>query len=50
MGGMHKTGQTALQQSETISEQTHMSAADDAIQENPLQLPIFTNSLWKDQA
>ena len=34
MEGMHKTGQTAPQPSKPISEQTHMGAVDDAIQEN----------------
>ena len=40
MEGMHKTGQTALQPSQPISEQTHMGAADDVIQEN---LPTTPN-------
>ena len=34
MEGMHKTGQTALQPSQPLSEQTHTGTADDVIQEN----------------
>ena len=34
MEGMHETGQITLQPSQPISEQIHMGAADDAIQQN----------------
>ena len=44
MEEMHETGQTALQQSQPISEQSHMGAADDVIQEN---LPTTPNIHWQ---
>ena len=39
--GMHEAGQTALQPSQPISEQTHMDAADDVVQENLPTTPII---------
>ena len=43
-----ETDQPTQQPSQPISEQTHIGAADNVVQEIFLPLLLFTNSLWKD--